>query len=128
MSDSVSIFVDEHDPKSRFDYTVTLRDASGQPLAGKDVVISCEGDGSLQPGHNAKELVRETNAEGQVTFQWFRRGIFGRDVRATVSAKGRDLPNAQVTLESTEPEYSSTSYRTKKWPLKVGGKSVWPRS
>jgi hypothetical protein len=126
LSASAEIFIESQEPKARFDYQLTLRDAAGNILAGKDVVISCEGDGSLQPAHNAKELVRETNAEGQVKFQWFRRGIFGRDVKAVVSVEGRE-PESIVTLESIEPEYSSTSYRTKIYPYKVGGKSYYPR-
>ena len=113
MSASAEIFIQAQEPKARFDYLLTLRDADGQILAGKDVLISIEGDGSLQPSHNAKDLVRETNAEGQVKFQWFRRGIFGRDVNAILNVEGRDLPDSVVTLESTEPEYSTTSFRTK---------------
>jgi len=124
LSASAEIFIEAQEPKARFDYKVTLRDANGQPLAAKDVVITCDGDGSLQPAHNAKQLVRETNADGEVKFQWFRRGIFGRDVKAMVSVEGRDLPDSQVTLESTEPNYATTSYRTKIYPLKVPPKRV----
>jgi hypothetical protein len=123
LSASAEIFIEAQEPKARFDYKVTLRDTSGQPLAAKDVVINCEGDGSLQPAHNAKQLVRETNADGEVKFQWFRRGIFGRDVHAVVSVEGRD-PGTEVTLETTEPDYSTTSYRTKIYPLKLPPKRV----
>jgi hypothetical protein len=126
LSASAEIFIEAQEPKARFDYLLTLRDAAGNILAGKDVVIECEGDGSLQSAHNAKQLVRETNAEGQVKFQWFRRGIFGRDVKAVITVEGRDLPDSVVTLESVEPEYSSTSYRTKIYPYRVGGRTTWP--
>ncbi len=119
MSASATIFVESNDPKSRFSYKLTLRDAAGQALAGKDVVITCEGDGSLQPSHNAKQLIRETNAEGEATFAWFLRGIFGRDVNATILLEGRDLPDSVVTLESVESDNSTTSYRTKVYPLRV---------
>jgi hypothetical protein len=125
LSASAEIFVESQEPKARFDYLLTLRDANGNILAGKDVLITCEGDGSLQPSHNAKDLIRETNAEGQIKFQWFRRGIFGRDVKAVIVVEGRD-EGSVVTLESVEPEYSSTSYRTKVYPFKTGGKSYWP--
>jgi hypothetical protein len=124
LSASAEIFIEAQEPKARFDYLLTLRDAAGQILAGKDVVITCEGDGSLQSAHNAKQLIRETNAEGQVKFQWFRRGIFGRDVKAVVNVEGRDMPDSVVTLESVEPEYSSTSYRTRIYPLKVPRRGV----
>jgi hypothetical protein len=123
LSPSAEIFVEAQEPKARFDYKATLRDSTGQVLVGKDIVITCEGDGSLQTGHNAKELVRETNAEGEVKFQWFRRGIFGRDVKAVVTVEGRD-PGTEVTLETTEPEYSTTSYRTRIYPLKVPHRPV----
>ena len=123
MSPSADIFVEAQEPKARFDYKATLRDANGQILAGKDIVITCEGDGSLQTAHNAKQLTRETNADGEVKFQWFRRGIFGRDVKAVINVEGKD-PGTAVTLETTEPEYSTTSYRTRIYPLKVPRKSV----
>ncbi len=113
MSASAEIFIEAREPKARFDYLLTLRDAAGQILPGKDVSISIEGDGSLQPSHNAKDLMRETNAEGQAKFQWFRRGIYGRDVKAILNVEGRDLPDSVVTLESTEAEYSTTSFQTK---------------
>jgi hypothetical protein len=123
LSPSAEIFVEAQEPKARFDYKATLRDANGQILAGKDIVITCEGDGSLQTAHNAKQLTRETNADGEVKFQWFRRGIFGRDVKAVINVEGKD-PGTAVTLETTEPEYSTTSYRTRIYPLKVPRKSV----
>ncbi len=113
MSASAEIFIQAQEPKARFDYMLTLHDANGQILPGMDVVITCEGDGSLQPSHNAKELVRETNAEGQAKFQWFRRGIFGRDVKTVLNVEVRDLPDAVVTLETTEAAYATTSYQTK---------------
>ena len=119
MSASVAIFVESTDPKSRFDYKITLRSADGQPLAAADVVISVEGDGSLQPGHDAKQLVRETNASGEILVSWFRRSIFGRDVKATVTAAPRNLPDAEIALEPTAIETSTTSYRTKTSPLKL---------
>jgi len=112
LSAIAEIFIEAQEPKARFDYLLTLRDAAGQILAGKDVVITCEGDGSLQPSHNAKELTRQTNADGQARFQWFRRGIFGRDVKAILNLEAPDLPDSVVTLESTETEFSTTSFRT----------------
>ena len=125
MEASVAIFVESTDPRSRFDYKVTLKDAGGQPLANRDVVLSVDGDGSLQTGFNSKQIVRETNAEGEMLFSWFRRSIFGRDVKATVSAEPKDLPDAEITLESTEVEFVNTSYRTKTYPLRVGGRNIY---
>ena len=123
MKASVGIFVESGDPRARFNYRLTLRDASGQPLAG-DVVLNVEGDGSLQPGHDAKTITRETDAQGEVLFAWFRRSIFGRDVKATVSAEPRNLPDAQVTLDPAEVETLNTSYRTRTYPLRVGGRAI----
>jgi hypothetical protein len=114
---SAAIFVEKGDPRSRFNYKLTLHDANGQPLAGKDVVLSIEGPGSLQPGHDAKSITRETDAQGEVLFAWFRRSIFGRDINATVSVEPRDLPDAQITLEPAEVDNVQTSYRTRTYPL-----------
>jgi hypothetical protein len=114
---SVAIFVEKGDPRSRFNYKLTVCDAKGQPLAGKDVVLSVDGPGSLQPGHDAKSMTRETDAQGEVLFAWFRRSIFGRDINATVSVEPRDLPDAQISLEPTEIENLQTSYRTRTYPL-----------
>jgi hypothetical protein len=122
---SVGIFVESGDPTSRFNYKLTLRDADGQPLPGQDVVLSVEGDGSLQPGHDAKTMTRETNAQGEIVFAWFRRSIFGRDVKATVSSEPRNLPDAKVELEPTEVQTLNTGFRTKTYPLKVGGRNIW---
>jgi hypothetical protein len=122
---SVAILIDKTDPRSRFEYRLTLRDAAGNALVGKDVVLSVEGDGSLQPGHDAKTITRETSAQGEILFAWFRRSIFGRDVKATVSAEPRDLADAEVSLEPTEIEAVQTSYRTKTYPLRVGGKNYY---
>ena len=118
MSASVAIFVESSDPRARFNYKLTLKGADGKPLAKHDVVLRVEGDGSLQTTHDAKQIVRETDAAGEIAFAWFRRSIFGRDVKATVSAEARNLPNAEVTLEPAEAEkVLNTSYRTKTWPL-----------
>jgi len=122
---SAEIFVENADPKTRFPFKLTLCDAGGQPLPAKDVLISVEGDGSLQQGHNAKTLTRETNASGEVEFSWFRRSIFGRDAKAVVSVEPRDLPDAQIKLEATELDQVNTSYRTKIYPLKVGGRNIY---
>lgn len=118
MSASVGILVESTDPRSRFNYKLTLKAADGKPLARHDVVLRVEGDGSLQTTHDAKQIVRETDAAGEITFAWFRRSIFGRDVKATVSAEASDLAGAEVTLEPAEAEKMvNTSYRTRTWPL-----------
>jgi hypothetical protein len=70
-------------------------------------------------------MTRETNADGEIEFSWFRRSIFGRDVKATVSAEPKDLPDAQITLEPTELEQTNTSYRTKTYPLRIGGRNIY---
>jgi hypothetical protein len=70
-------------------FEVTLKSASGEPLAGEDIHFTLEGDGSLSPSLSSKETARETNAEGIVRMTWYRRGIFGRDVRATFTASSK---------------------------------------
>jgi len=71
-------------------FEVTLMTAAGEPATGVDVSFAVQGDGSLTPTHDAKEMRRETNAAGVARVTWYRRGIFGRDVKSTLSASAPD--------------------------------------
>jgi hypothetical protein len=74
----------------------TLTNASGEPVVGQDVTFTVEGDGSLTGTFNAKEMRRETDAQGVAKAIWYRRGIFGRDVKATITAS---VPGSDQRLE-----------------------------
>lgn len=110
FSVSVPIFVQATDATSRLYYKATLT-RGGQPVANEEVTVSLEGDGSLQPGHDAKSIIRETDASGVVPVTWYRRSIFGRDVKATLTVA---TPHADcsLTLEPTEaPETLHTGWK-----------------
>jgi hypothetical protein len=92
-------------------FEVKLTTADGSSIAGQDVRVSLEGDGSLAPRFDAKEVVRETNAEGVARATWYRRGIFGRDVKAQISATS-PIPDSVVTLRSLSREEAPAAPRT----------------
>ena len=91
-------------------FELSLRDAAGQPVAGHDVRVSLDGDGSLVPNRSVKEIVRETNAEGSARFTWYRSGIYGRDAVATVTVS-TDL-DATLNLVQLDREQVVTGPRT----------------
>ncbi len=95
---SVSIFEEASSNTTRRHYRILLTDESGAPVAGEDVVLTLVGDGSFVPNFKSEEIKRESDAEGKSQFTWYRRSIFGRDVKATVSAQA-DKPGRAVSLE-----------------------------
>jgi len=107
---SVPIFVEAGDATSRLHYKATLT-RSGQPVAAEELTISLEGDGSLQPGHDAKRIVRETDASGVVPVTWYRRTIFGRNIKATLSVSAPHA-DCSLTLEpAAAPETLPTGWK-----------------
>ena len=114
---SVEIFEPITSGVGRHAYVLTLIGADGQPLAGQEVSIRMDGSGSLAPSFSSYEIRRETDAAGQARFTWYRRSIYGRDVRAKV-AVGLEKAGCQILLEETDPEYPGTSYD-------ISGKSKW---
>ena len=87
-----------------------LKTAAGEAIAGEDVTFTLEGDGSLSPSFSAKETRRETNEAGIAKATWYRRGIFGRDVKATLAAFA-PRPDMVLTLRSLAPEEVNTGPR-----------------
>lgn len=99
MSDAtVSITEAFESTVSRHSYRLTLQGANGEPLAGREVTVRIEGDGSLAPTFDAKEMKRETDDEGCLLITWYRRGIFTRGVKATLTVLAPD-PDVVVSLE-----------------------------
>ncbi|HEY4684596.1 MAG TPA: hypothetical protein VII57_00985 [Dehalococcoidia bacterium] len=102
-SESVSISEPDKSLVSRHVYRLTLRDASGQPLVGKEVVVALQGDGSLAPGFSSKEVRREMDEAGAALVMWYRRGISGRDVKAVLSVTDAP-PDSSVAFERLSDE------------------------
>ena len=97
---SLPISVDASEPTVRLIYRVTVLNASGEPVSGEEVRVRLEGDGSLQPRHDAKELPRETGRDGSAEVVWYRRSIFGRNLKATISVAA-PREGLEVKLEAT---------------------------
>jgi hypothetical protein len=92
-------------------FELRLTGTDGAPAAGRDVPVRLEGDGSLAPRFDAKQIVRETNADGVARFTWFRRGIFGRDVQAQIEVIS-PLPDGTITLKNLTREEVPAAPRT----------------
>jgi hypothetical protein len=86
MTASLSIFEAMTSNVSQLHFEATLTGSDGQPVTGEDVIFRVEGDGSFSSKLDSKEVARETNAEGRARVTWYRRSIFNRDVKATLSA------------------------------------------
>lgn len=102
---SQPIALDKSETASRLNYELTVKGKNGEALAGAAVVVRVEGDGSLAPGFDAKEQRREADDSGLVEFTWYRRSIFGRNVKATLSATV-DGEGCELSLQAVEGEPS----------------------
>jgi len=92
-------------------FELKLTFSSGEPIAGEDVRVNLDGDGSLAPRFSAKEVVRETGADGAARVTWHRAGIFGRDARATLTVTC-DRADTVLTLQALAPDQVVTGPRT----------------
>ena len=92
-----------------FEFTLTSN--AGEPIAGEDVRVNLEGDGSLAPRFSAKEVVRETDASGTARVTWYRAGIYGRDAKATLTVTF-ERDGSVLTLEGLSPEQVNAGPRT----------------
>ena len=114
-SASVSIFEPANSAVARITYEITLKGSNGEPLEGEEVTVTLEGDGSLQTGFSSKELRRTTDADGVERVTWFRRGIYGRNVKATLSVTSTredgSISLAPVPDESTQSSWISWTLR-----------------
>jgi hypothetical protein len=86
---------------SRLNFDVTVRAPSGAPLAGQWVQVDLQGPGSLAINFDAKESRRETDADGMVRVTWFRRGVYIRDIHATLTVR-TEREDASVSLEHVD--------------------------
>ena len=102
-SASVSILEPEKSSTSRHVYRLLLRDGRGEPLAGEEVVVTLQGDGSLAPGFSSKEVRREMDESGAALVTWYRRGIYGRDIKAALSAMAAPS-GASISFERLSDE------------------------
>jgi hypothetical protein len=102
-SASYSIFTESGSNTVRSNFRFFVKKQDGTPVSGEECTITLEGDGSLAPRHDSKRIFRTTNSDGAADVVWYRRGIYGRDVRATLTVEA-PVTDATVTIETTEPE------------------------
>jgi hypothetical protein len=90
-------------------YKVQVKGADGSPLAGAEVLVTLDGDGSLAAQHSTKEIRRNADASGSTIIEWHRRAIFLRGVKAELHVASPD-EGTSISLEEVAPEVSHTSY------------------
>ena len=98
---STPISTDAGSNTVRLSFRFIARKPGGEPLTGEECTVTLDGDGSLAPRHDAKRVLRTTNSEGAGEAIWYRRGIYGRDIRATLTVEAPG--DASVTIEAVTP-------------------------
>jgi hypothetical protein len=98
---STPIFTEAGSNTVRMTFHFIARKPDGEPLADEECPVTLEGDGSFAPRHDAKTVLRTTNAEGVGEVIWYRRGIYGRDVHATLTVETPD--DGSVTIKAVAP-------------------------
>ena len=100
---SVAIAEAANSGTARLTFELSLKAPNGDPVAGVEVAVTLEGDGSLQSGFSSKEVKRTTDEDGVERVSWYRRGIYGRPVKATLSVAS-DRNDVAVALRQVEDE------------------------
>src|SRR5688500_12233448 len=98
---STQIFTDKSSNVGRMYFRIAVRKADGSPLTGVELRVTLEGDGSLQPNFDSKSVVRVPDVEGNAEVTWYRRSIFGRNIKGTLTVTSPDA-NSNLVLEETE--------------------------
>jgi hypothetical protein len=99
---SIPIFTESGSNTVRLSFRFSLKRADGTPVSGEECTVILEGDGSLAPRHDSKRILRTTNADGAAEVVWYRRGIYGRDVRATLTVES-SVADSSVSIEANTP-------------------------
>ena len=98
---SIPLFTDKSSNLSRMYYRIAVRKLDGSPLTGVELRVTLEGDGSFQPNFDSKSVVRVPDAAGNADVTWYRRSIFGRDIKGKVSVTSPDATSS-VTVQQVE--------------------------
>jgi hypothetical protein len=110
---STNVTIEISEPRSsnvaRRAFAIRVTKPDGSAAAGTTIEITLEGPGSLAYAFSAKDQRKETNADGQTKIDWYRKGIFDRDIKATITA-GTSIEGADVSYVEVDPETANTSY------------------
>ena len=82
-------------------FRIAARKADGTPLAGVELRVTLEGDGSFQHNFDSKSVVRVPDADGNAEVTWYRRSIFGRDIKGTITVSS-PVATRTITLQQVE--------------------------
>jgi len=99
---SIPIFTENGSNTVRMSFKLVAKKPDGSPLNGEECTVTLEGDGSLAPRHDSKRIYRTTNSDGAAEVIWYRRGIYGRDIHATLSVEC-PAENSTLTIEANAP-------------------------
>ena len=83
----------------RLYWQIVVKSASGEPAPGAEVKVNLVGDGSLAPQFDSKEVSRVTEEDGTANVTWYRRNIWGRGVKATLTVSAPE-ESQSVALEA----------------------------
>src|SRR6187401_1151038 len=117
-----TVSIDITEPRSsniaRRSFAIHVKNADGSPAAGGTIEITLDGPGSLAYAFSAKDQRREADANGIVKLDWYRKGIFDRDIKATISIAA-SAAGATLTYEEIVPETANTSYNLPPKKLRI---------
>jgi hypothetical protein len=111
---STQIFTDKSSNVGRMYFRISVRNTDGSPLAGVELRVTLEGDGSLQPNFDSKSVVRTTGDDGNAEVTWYRRNIFSRNIKATLTVTSADQSSTVVLEETEAPSEVKTAWTPKK--------------
>lgn len=101
-SAGIPIFTENGSNTVRMSFRFSVKQPDGSPVAGEECTVTLAGDGSLAPRHDSKRILRMTNPEGVAEVIWYRRGIYGRDVHATLNVES-PVAESSVSIEANTP-------------------------
>ena len=99
-------------------FAIRVTRPDGSPAAGETLEITLDGPGSLAYAFSAKDQRREADTNGTIKIDWYRKGIFDRDIKATVTVATK-LDGANVSYEEVDPDTANTSYNLPTKPLRI---------
>ena len=111
---STKIFTDKSSNLARMYFRIAVRNADGSPLTGTELRATLEGDGSFQPNFDSKSVVRVPDADGNAEVTWYRRNIFTRDIKATLTVTSPDQSSTVVLEETQAPPEVKMAWTPKK--------------
>jgi hypothetical protein len=99
---SIPVFTENGSNIVRMSFKFSVKRPDGSAVTGEECTVTLEGDGSLAPRHDSKRILRTTNSDGAAEVIWYRRGIYGRDIHATLSVES-PVADSNVTIEANTP-------------------------